>query len=132
MRLVRLSSNQIEIMIPAKKRNLGNDGNLLTGVMVSAGLEAYKLLWKRNFFDNLNVQITFENMDWQQMRPTKSDVRIRAELPTAARESVLAELSKKQKANHEIQIRFFDQQDIIIGELHLLADFRISHLLEWK
>jgi hypothetical protein len=132
LRLVKLNSNQIEMMIPSKLRNLGADGFMLTGVMVSAGLESYKLLWKRNFFENQNVQITFQTMDWHQIRPTKSDVRIRAELPTVSREGVLAEMTKNQKAAHDIQISFFDQEDIMIGQLHVQADFQVSQLLEWK
>jgi hypothetical protein len=131
LRLVKLNSNQIELVLPRKQRNCASDGNVLPGVLVSAGLEAFRLLWERNFFENQNVQIQFKSMDWSQIRPTKRQVRVKAELPTIARESTLAELNKQKKASQQMQVKFFDE-DLLVGELLISADFSVSELLDWK
>jgi hypothetical protein len=131
LRLAKLSTNQIELILPHKRRNCASDGSVLPGVLVSAGLEAFKILWERNFFENQKVQIQFKNMDWSQLRPTKKQVRVKAELSTLARESTLAELNKNKKASQQMQVKFFEE-DMIVGELLITADFLVSELIDWK
>lgn len=48
-RVVRLSDFCIELLVPFTRRNLGEDGFFHEGVLVTAGIEAALILWKRNW-----------------------------------------------------------------------------------
>ena len=131
VRISVLSSSQIELLLPRKKRNLDEHGQILMGVQISAAIEAYKLLWKRNAPDG-EFQVTIRGVQARILRPTQSAIKIRGELSEVAREARWAELAKSKKSRHEITLHLFDDQEQICGEVDIQSDLSLQEFLEWK
>lgn len=131
IRIVRLSPQQIEIMVPAKARNLDESGEVMEGILASVGIESFKMLWKRNapegFFENKVGTFTFE-----KLKELKGDIRVRCELSDIAREAVLAELHKDKRSRHEVQIYFYNLEDQICAQLNLQGELFLKEMIDWK
>lgn len=130
-RISVLSSSQIELTLPRKARNLDEHGQILPGVQVSAAIEAYRLLWKRNAPEG-EFQIVVKSAEARFLKFTKADLKVRAELPELAREARWAELSKNKKSTHRMTLHLFDEQDQICTEVEIESEFFLKEMLEWK
>jgi hypothetical protein len=130
-RISILSTSQVELTLPRKTRNLDEHGQILPGVQVSAAIEAYKLLWKRNA-PHGEFQIIIKNVQTRFLKFTKEDLRIRGELSDFARESRWAELAKNKKSQHQMTLHIFDQQNQICTEIEIESELYLKEMLEWK
>lgn len=131
MRVVRLSPHHVEIMVPAKPRNLDESGFIMEGILTSAAIEAFKQLWKRNapegFFENKVMGYQFE-----KFKELKGDIRLRCELSDLSREAILAELHKDKRSRTQVQIHFFNSEDQICAELNLQSELFLKEMIDWK
>lgn len=128
LRISVLSSTQVELSLPMKARNLDDQGALLSGVQISAAIEAYKLLWKRNAPDG-QFQIVIKSAQGQFFRSAKTELRLRGELGEIVRESRWAELSKNKRAEHEMTLHFYDDQDQVVAEVDVKSELLLRELL---
>ncbi|MEZ0392108.1 MAG: hypothetical protein ACAH59_07840 [Pseudobdellovibrionaceae bacterium] len=130
-RISVLSTSQVELTLPRKARNLDEHGQILPGVQISAAVEAYRLLWKRNAPEG-EFQVVIKNVQGRFLKFTKSDLRIRGELGDLAREARWAELSKSKQSRHQMTLHFFDEQNQICSEVEIESELYLKEMLEWK
>jgi hypothetical protein len=130
-RISILAPAKIELTLPRKLRNLDEHGQILPGVQVSAAVEAYRLLWKRNAPEG-EFQIVIQNVQARFLKFTKEDLKIRGELGDIAREARWAELEKHKRSRHQMTLHIFDSQDQICTEVEIESELLFKELLEWK
>ncbi len=130
-RISILSSSKIELTLPRKLRNLDEHGQILPGVQVSAAVEAYRLLWKRNAPEG-EFQIIIKNVQTRFLKFSKDDLKVRGELGDLAREARWAELEKHKRSHHQMTLNLFDSQDQICTEVEIESELLFKELLEWK
>lgn len=130
-RISVLSTSQVELTLPRKARNLDEQGQILPGVQVSAAIEAYKLLWKRNAPEG-EFQIVIKNVEARFLKFSKEDLKIRGELGDIAREARWAELTKNKQSRHQMTLHVFDQQEQICTEVQIESELFLKEMLEWK
>lgn len=131
LRISVLSSSQIELLLPVKKRNLDEMERLLPGVQISAAIEAYKLLWQRNAPDG-NFDIVIKSTKAQFFKQAKTDLQLRGELAEISRETKWAELSKNKRTDHEMSLHFFDTQEQMVAEIEISAELFVREMIDWK
>lgn len=130
-RISILGTSQVELNLPRKARNLDEHGQILPGVQISAAIEAYRLLWKRNA-PHGEFQIVIKNVQTRFLKFTKDDLKIRGELGDVAREARWAELSKNKQSQHEMTLHLFDSEDQICTEVEIQSELYLKEMLEWK
>jgi hypothetical protein len=130
-RISILAPLKIELTLPRKARNLDEHGQILPGVQISAAVEAYRLLWKRNAPEG-EFQIVIKNVQARFLKFSKDDLIVRAELGDVAREARWAELSKHKRSAHQMTLHVFDQQDQICSEIEVESELFLKEMLEWK
>lgn len=130
-RISVLGTSKVELTLPRKARNLDEHGQILPGVQISAAIEAYKLLWKRNAPEG-EFQIVIKSVQSRFLKFTKSDLKIRGELGDLAREARWAELSKNKQSHHQMTLHVFDDQDQICSEVEIESELFLKEMLEWK
>jgi hypothetical protein len=130
-RISVLGTSQVELTLPRKARNLDEHGQILPGVQISAAIEAYRLLWKRNAPEG-QFQVAIRNVEARFLKFTKDDLKIRGELGDVAREARWAELSKNKQSHHEMTLHLFDEQGQICTEVDIESDLYLKEMLEWK
>lgn len=126
-----LGPMQVELTLPRKARNLDEQGQILPGVQISAAIEAYKLLWKRNAPEG-EFQIVIKNVQAHFLKFSKEDLKIRGELSDLAREARWAELAKNKQSQHEMTLHLFDEQNQICTEVEIQSELYLKEMLEWK
>ena len=131
LRISILNSSQVEVTLPAKKRNVDEMNRILTGVQVSAAIEAYKLLWQRNSPEG-NFDVVVKSTQAQFFKQAKTDLCLRGELPEISRETKWAELSKNKRADHEMTLCFFDDQEQMVAEVSIVAELFLVEMIDWK
>jgi hypothetical protein len=131
LRVTRLGSHEVEVLIPKKSRNLDERGDFLPGILMSSSTEAYRLLWTRNAPPG-EFQLIIESVQYQALKNPKGDVRVRMQLSDLAREARLAELSKNKVSEHEGVLRLHDQEDQICAEVLVKSRLLLKEMLEWK
>ncbi|MBX3032620.1 MAG: hypothetical protein KF865_01765 [Bdellovibrionaceae bacterium] len=128
-RVSRLSDTQIEMIVPARSRNCNEEGHLHEGALVTAGIEAAKLLWTRHApLGEFKIQVT--SAAFESHRPTRADARVRLELVETAREILLSQLRKNREVTSETALRFVDESEQSIGDLRLTLLLRYTPSLE--
>ena len=130
-RISILSTSKIELTLPRKVRNLDEHGQILPGVQVSAAVEAFRLLWKRNAPEG-DLQIVIKNVQARFLKFSKDDLKVRGELGDIAREARWAELEKNKRSQHQMSLYLFDSQDQICTEVEIECELLFKELLEWK
>jgi hypothetical protein len=130
-RISILSTSKIELTLPRKARNLDEQGQILPGVQVSAAVEAFRLLWKRNAPEG-DLQIVIKNVQSRFLKFSKDDLKVRGELGDIAREARWAELEKHKRSQHQMTLYLFDSQDQICTEVEIESELLFKELLEWK
>ena len=131
VRIAILSPTHVELTLPMKARSLDEQGEILPGVQISAAIEAYKLLWKRNAPEG-EFQIVIKSAKAQFFKSARTDLHLRGELSEISRESRRAELSKNKRATHEMTLNFYDDQDQIVTEVEVKSELLFKEMLEWK
>ncbi len=126
-----LSSSQVELILPRKIRNLDEHGQILAEVQISAAVEAYRMLWRRNAPQG-QFQILIKNVHAQFLKFTQSDLKIRGELSEITREARWSELAKNKHSRHEMTFHFYDDQNQICSEVEIHSELFLKEMLEWK
>lgn len=130
-RVRRLSATQVEILLPAKVRNKDARGHLLDGVVISAALEGFYLLWKRATPQGEYSQKIL-GVEWTPRMPLRGDLTIRGEISEIQRETMLAEISKNKKSSVETVLHIANDQNIICAEIIVRAEIYLMEVLDWK
>ncbi|MFM6927465.1 MAG: DUF4442 domain-containing protein [Bdellovibrio sp.] len=123
LRISRLGDTQVEMVIPARTRNLNDLKQMHEGAVVTAAIEAAKLLWMRHAPLG-NFEITVVRVESDFFKVQSSDCRIRMELPETTREVVLAEVRDNRESESDAELNVFDEHDQAVGIVHLKLKFK--------
>lgn len=121
LRVSRLSDTQVEMVIPAKTRNMTENETLHEGALTTAAMEAAKLLWMRHALMGVfDVQIT--DVKAQFLKSEKTDCRVRLELSEQQRELALGQVRDTRQGRSEMEVKIFDEQDQLVAEFVMTAN----------
>lgn len=123
LRISRLSDSQVEMIIPARTRNLNENKFVHEGAITTAAIEAAKLLWLRHAPMG-NFEIMASHCDIEFFKNQKGECRVRMELPETIREVVLAEIRDHREAQADVELKVFDGNDQTVGEVRLHLKFK--------
>ncbi|MGZ3770905.1 MAG: PaaI family thioesterase [Bdellovibrio sp.] len=123
LRISRLSDTQVEMVIPARTRNMNEEKFIHEGAIVTAAIEAAKLLWMRHApMGKFEVIVAKSEVEF--FRSHNEDCRIRMELSESNRESVLAEIRDRRESQAEVELKVFDSHDQTVAEIKLNLKFK--------
>lgn len=123
LRISRLSDTQVEMVIPARTRNLNDLGQIHEGAMTTASIEAAKLLWMRHApMGTFEVIVT--RVDAEFFKIEKGECRVRMELPEMTRETVLAEIRERRESKASAELKIFDENEQSVADIHLQLQFK--------
>ncbi|MBV2168291.1 MAG: YiiD C-terminal domain-containing protein [Bdellovibrio sp.] len=123
LRISRLSDTQVEMVIPARTRNLSEVKQMHEGAITTAAIEAAKLLWMRHAPIG-TFEVTVSRVEADFFKNQTEDCRVRMELPETTREMVLAALREHREAKAEAELKVFDDHDQAVAELQLHLSFK--------
>lgn len=130
LRVVKLSRNHVEILLPSKYRNLTTKGYVLEGAVVMASCEALRWLWQQNKpVGNFAQEIG--KIQFEGLKPLMGNLRLRAELTELARETALLELSKMQKSDSTIIVLVYGPDEQLVAQVEVETKLRLTPALEW-
>ncbi|MFV8257254.1 PaaI family thioesterase [Bdellovibrio bacteriovorus] len=123
LRISRLSDTQVEMVVPARTRNLNEVKTMHEGALVTAAIEAAKLLWMRHApMGSFEINVT--RLESELFKVTSEECRVRMELPETVREVVLAEVRDRREAKAEVELKVFDSNDQAVAEFRLHLSFK--------
>ncbi len=123
LRISRLSDNQVEMVCPARTRNMTEGRELHEGALITAGVEAAKLLWMRHApLEGFEIRAT--KVEAEFFKTQKEECRLRMALSEQEREAILASLRSLQKAQAQSEVHIFDESEQTIGVLRLQLEFQ--------
>ncbi|MDG0815213.1 YiiD C-terminal domain-containing protein [Bdellovibrio svalbardensis] len=123
LRISRLSDTQVEMVVPARTRNLNDANTMHEGAITTAAIEAAKLLWMRHApLGNFEITVTRIEADFFKVQNT--ECRLRMELPETTREVVLAELRDQRETSAEAEVKVFDEHDQAVGGIIFQLKFK--------
>lgn len=123
LRISRLSDTQVEMVLPARTRNMNDLNQIHEGAVVTAAIEAAKLLWMRHAPMG-HFEIVVSHVDMEFFKAQGGDCRLRMELSEVTRETILAEIRDRREAKVEGELKVFDENEQAIAELHLQLQFK--------
>ncbi len=124
LRISRLSDTQVEMVVPARTRNLSDANTMHEGALTTAAIEAAKLLWMRHApLGNFEIAVTRIEADFFKVQ--SSECRLRMELPETTREVVLAELRDQRETSAEAEVKVFDANDQAVGGI--IFQLKLKH-----
>ncbi|HWU42980.1 MAG TPA: YiiD C-terminal domain-containing protein [Bdellovibrio sp.] len=125
LRISRLSDSQVEMVIPARTRNLNDTKSMHEGALSTAAIEAAKLLWMRHApLGHFDISVT--RLEAEFFKTASEDCRLRMELSETTREVVLAELRDKREASTETELKIFDEHDQAVGSV--ILQLKLTHM----
>lgn len=128
-RVARLSDQAVEVLVPARRRNFNEESVFHEGVLVTAAIEACKLLWVRHApIGDFHAEV--RSLSAKIHRPSGLELRGRADLSEAVREGVLSQLRQQRRAEADMDLRFFDRSEQLIAEVSLSLKFAHTPQLE--
>lgn len=123
LRISRLSDTQVEMIIPARTRNLNDLHQIHEGAMTTASIEAAKLLWMRHApMGTFEVIVTRMNTEF--FKTEQSECRVRMELSELTRETVLAEIREHRESTASAELKIFDEHEQSVADIHLQLQFK--------
>lgn len=128
LRIVRLSDTQVEIVIPARTRNLLEDQQVSEAVLIAAGTEAVRHIWARHAPVG-HLKIDIQEMNFKKLHEIKGPCRVRMELSEAVREKALAQLRSRRHSENESLLSIFDEKDQKIAELAVKVELKWTPVL---
>ena len=125
LRISRLSDHQVEMILPARTRNMTEAKELHEGALTTAAVESAKLLWMRHApLEGFDVRAT--KIEAEFFKTHKEQCRLRMELNEQEREAVLATIRQHRKASSECEVQIFDESEQAIGQVLLQLQFEHS------
>lgn len=131
LRITSLNRTRVEILLPAKARNLNEQNQILEGAVISAASHAYRLLWGENKLEG-DFQIQITAISLQKQKALLKDLRLRWELTELQREAIFAELISDKKSYQDAVISVYDRDDLLVAQVELKAEISLTEMLEWK
>lgn len=123
LRISRLSDTQVEMVVPVRTRNLNEVRSLHEGALVTAAIEASKLLWMRHApMGTFEIRVT--RIESEIFKEINEECRLRMELPETTREVVLAEVRDHREAQADAELKVFDENDQTLAEFRLHLSFK--------
>lgn len=117
-RVSKLTDTHIEMVIPTRTRNQNENSELHEGALLTAGIEAAKLLWMRHAPLG-TFQLRVKKVNMEVLQKINQECRVRMELTETQREKILSELRQKTELNLENTLVFFDDNEQVLAELTL-------------
>ncbi|MEK2689143.1 DUF4442 domain-containing protein [Bdellovibrio sp. GT3] len=118
LRISRLKDTQIEIVIPARTRNMNELKQMHEGALLSAAIEAVKILWMRHApLGNFEIAVT--RIESEFFKVQTGECRLRMELAENIREVVLADLRDRRESATTADVQVFDENDQAVGSVQL-------------
>lgn len=123
LRISRLSDTQVEMIIPARTRNLNETHTMHEGALTTAAIEAAKLLWMRHApMGNFEILVT--HIESEFFKSQNDECRLRMELPETSREVVLSHIRDQREAKAEAEIKVFDANEQAVADVRLNLSFK--------
>lgn len=123
LRVSRLSDTQVEMILPVRSRNLNELNTLHEGALVTAAVEACKLLWMRHAPMG-EFEISVSKIAFEIYKAQNEECRVRMELSETTREVVLSEIRDQRESTTEAELKFFDEHDQAVADLHMSVKFK--------
>ncbi|KHD88654.1 MAG: hypothetical protein OM95_07560 [Bdellovibrio sp. ArHS] len=123
LRISRLSDTQVEMVIPARTRNMSESNNMHEGALTTAAAEAAKVLWMRHAPVG-SFEVSVARIEAEFFKNQTEDCRIRMELPETTREMVLSALRDHREAKTEAELKIFDDNEQAVAEIRLQLNFK--------
>lgn len=123
LRVSRLSDRQIEVVLPDKKRNESSVGRVHEGAILTAGLEAARLLWLRHAPQG-EFSVHVKETTIQILQEYSGELRLRIELPEMQRETVLMQLRSHHQATPNISVNIFDSKEKSIAKIDMTLQLK--------
>lgn len=123
LRISRLSDTQVEMVVPARTRNLNEVKTMHEGALTTAAIEAAKILWMRHAPMGV-FEINATRIESDLYKVTSEECRVRMELAETVREVVLAEVRDHREAKAEVELKVFDNNDQAVAEFRLHLSFK--------
>ncbi|WP_413576105.1 YiiD C-terminal domain-containing protein [Bdellovibrio sp. HCB290] len=118
LRISRLKDTQIEVVIPARTRNMNELKQMHEGALLSAAIEAAKILWMRHApLGNFEIAVT--RIESEFFKVQTNDCRLRMELAENIREVVLADLRERREATATADVQVFDENEQAVGSVQM-------------
>jgi hypothetical protein len=131
LRTSRLTTEEIEVVLPGKILYQDSQQRLDAGAVVSASLFAYRRLWKKNAPKGA-FSIKVLSFEFEELKPLLGSLFIRVQLPPLQREAVYSDLAGRNFSTHEGIIQIFDQQDQVVAKMLVRSELRAVKILDWK
>jgi acyl-coenzyme A thioesterase PaaI-like protein len=123
LRISHLADTHVEMVIPARTRNMSDSNILHEGALVTAAIECAKLLWMRHApMGEFEIIVTQMQSDF--FKQQTDDCRLRMELTESQREVVLAEIRQHRESTSENSVKVFDSNDQAVAEIQINLKFR--------
>lgn len=123
LRISRLSDTQVEMIIPARTRNLNDLHQIHEGAMTTASIEAAKLLWMRHAPMG-TFEVIVNRMNIEFFKAEQNECRLRMELSEMTRETVLAEIRERRESTASAELKIFDEHELSVADIHLQLQFK--------
>lgn len=123
LRISRLSDTQVEMVIPARTRNMSDTQSLHEGALMTAAVEAVKVLWMRHApMGNFEISVSRSQAGF--FKTENEECRLRSELSESLRETVLAELRSQREAEADMNVNVYDSNEQAVAEFHFTLKFK--------
>ncbi|MNS63510.1 hypothetical protein D3C72_966060 [compost metagenome] len=123
LRISHLADTHVEMVIPARTRNLSDTRVLHEGALVTAAIECAKILWMRHApMGEFEISVT--QLQSEFLKTQSDECRVRMELTESQRELVLAEIRQSREASSENSVKIFDSNDQAVAEIQITLKFR--------
>ncbi|XGC80574.1 PaaI family thioesterase [Bdellovibrio bacteriovorus] len=123
LRISRLSDTQVEMVIPARTRNMSEENSLHEGALMTAAIEAAKLLWMRHApIGGFHITVTHTEANF--FKTCSEECRLRLELSEQSREIILTQVRDNREAKAEAEVKVFDEHEQAIAEIRLNLNFK--------
>lgn len=123
LRISQLGDQHIEVILPARTRNLDDEKQMHDGALVTASTEAVKILWMRHAPVG-EFRINIKKLSFEKIKETSSDCRIRVELNESIRENSLAALRAHRMSQLSMNVQIQDEQEQTIATLQIEVELQ--------
>lgn len=123
LRITRLSDSQIEVVLPARTRNMNDKKLIHEAAFLAAAIEGARTLWERHAPLG-EFHLFARKSEIEILKPIGEDVRLRLEISEALRESALAEIRRHRKSEVDLMVQAFDEKDSVVAEINLNLEMR--------
>mgnify|MGYP001308271281 CR=1 FL=1 len=135
IRVSRLSTTHVEVVVPNRRKNQTLAGELDPGVLVTASLLGADLLLSR--MDQPHVlSPECQRVEWQKFRSLKGaplrELRGRLEITKLNQETLKLEIRKRGESHLELMMNFYDGEEQRVAECQMSFICREQNQLNWK